>query len=111
MEIDEQVKVVTWCELHGIPVFHIVNEGKRTPWSGRQLVAAGLRRGVPDLCIPQARGGYHALYIEMKYGKNKLTEDQKYWLRLLKAEGNATYVAYSFEEAKEAIKKYLQQGV
>lgn len=109
MELDEQINVVTWCEIEGIPVFHIVNEGQRTPWAGKKLVAAGLRKGVPDLCIPIACGGYHGLYIEMKYGKNKLTESQKEWLRLLKRNGYATYVAHSFEEARAAITTYLNQ--
>lgn len=109
-EIDEQINVVTWCRMQEIPIIHIVNEGKRTPWAGRQLVAAGLSKGFPDLFLPIARGGYHGLMMEMKYGKNTLSEEQKAWLRLLKENGYATYVAYSFEEARDAITTYMRQG-
>lgn len=109
-EIDEQINVVAWCRMQDLPIVHVPNEGKRSMYVGRQLVAAGLAKGFPDLFLPIARGGYHGLMIEMKYGTNKLTEEQKTWLRLLKGEGYATYVAYSFEEAREAITTYMKQG-
>lgn len=106
-ELDEQIKLVTYAETIGVPVYHTPNEGKRTPWNGRQLAAAGLRRGVPDLCFPTARGGYFALYIEMKYGKNKPTAAQKKWARDLRAEGYAVQFAYSFDEGRAILDKYL----
>lgn len=106
-ELDEQIKLVTYAETIGVPVYHTPNEGKRTPWTGRQLAAAGLRCGVPDLCFPTARGGYFALYIEMKYGKNKPTAAQKRWAQQLRREGYAVQFAYSFEEGRAILDKYL----
>lgn len=108
MELDEQEIVVQWCDTVGVPIFHIVNEGKRTPWSGAKLVRAGLRKGVPDLFIPKACGAYHGLFIEMKYGRNTLTDDQTLWLGLLSRQGYATKVAYSADIAIAAIKKYYR---
>lgn len=108
-EIDEQIAVVTWCDIQGIPIWHNVNEGQRSFAAARQLIAAGLRRGVPDLFIPQARNGYHGMFIEMKSEKGTLTPDQRAWLRDLRSWGYHAGVAYSFEEAKRAIEKYMKE--
>lgn len=53
-----------WPELEML--YHVPNEGKRNPAAGARLVAEGLKRGVPDICLPVARGGCHGLYIELK---------------------------------------------
>lgn len=52
----------------------------------------GLKSGVPDLCLPVARSGYHGLYIELKAGKNKPTDNQLAWLEVLEAQGYKTAV-------------------
>lgn len=106
-EIDEQTMLVAYAESRGALVYHTPNEGKRNPWTGRQLAAAGLRAGVPDLCFPTARGGYFGLYIEMKWGNNKPTAAQKKWARDLRAEGYAVELAYSFEQGRAILDKYL----
>lgn len=109
-EIDEQINVVTWCRMQGIRIIHIPNEGKRSQYVGRQLVAAGLAKGFPDLFIPIPKGGFHGMAIEMKFGKNTLTEEQRDWLRFLKDQGYAVHVSYSFEDARHKITQYMQQG-
>lgn len=63
---------------------------------------------MPDLCLPVARGKYHGLYIEMKYGKNKTSENQNIWLKALAAQGYAAAVCYGWQEAQELITKYLE---
>lgn len=110
MEIDEQIAVVAWCDAQKIPIWHNVNEGKRSYTMGKKLVRAGLRRGVPDLQIPVPSGQYHGLFIEMKYGRNKTTPEQEYWLGLLSKQGYAVKVAYSAEIAIKAISRYLSLG-
>lgn len=113
-EISEQQAVIEWCrwntgrypELRAI--YHIPNEGKRSRLNGAILKAAGLRKGVPDLCLPCARGGYHALYIEMKKdSKSKPTKDQLEWIDLLYSLGNYATVCYSADDAINVIKGYL----
>lgn len=106
-EIDEQKMLVAYAEAKGVRVYHTPNEGKRNPWTGRRLAAAGLRAGVPDLCFTTARGGYFGLYIEMKWGNNKPTAAQKRWARDLRAEGYAVEFAYSFEQGRAILDKYL----
>ena len=66
------------------------------------------KAGVPDLCLPVARNGFHGLYIEMKYGKNKTTDNQKEWLKALTDQGYYTVVCYGAEEAERIIARYLQ---
>ncbi|MBP5363390.1 MAG: VRR-NUC domain-containing protein [Ruminococcus sp.] len=89
-------------------MYHVPNEGKRSTVTGSRFKQMGLKPGVPDIVLPVAHGGYTGLYIEMKYGKNKVTENQSRWLDMLKREGNKTAVCYNFEEAKEVITEYLK---
>jgi len=73
LEHDEQVTVISWADsnvskypqlrwLHAIP-----NGGHRSKAQAGKLKAEGVKSGVADLCLPVARRGYNALYIEMKY--------------------------------------------
>lgn len=112
-ELSEQQAVIEWCEWHSgrypelKSIFHITNEGKRSIAGGAQLKKAGLKSGVPDLCLPCAHGGYHALYIEMKKdGSCKPTEKQKEWIDLLYQQGNFAVVCNSADDAIEIIKAY-----
>ncbi len=109
-EIEEQCVVVEYCEYMKIPVYHVPNEGKRSYGTAALLRRAGLRRGVPDLCIPLARGGKHGLYIELKVGGNKPTLEQKEWLRLLVSEGYAVAVCYGADSAIKTIEEYMREN-
>lgn len=81
--------------------------GKRPKRTAARMKAEGAKAGVPDLTLPVARGGYHGLYIEMKAGRNKLTESQYWWLKRLRMEGYYTVVCYSWEEARDVLVDYL----
>lgn len=89
---------------------HIPNGGKREARTAANLKKEGVKAGVPDICLPVARGQYHGLYIELKAGKNKTTAKQKEWLNALNQEGYATKVCYGWSEARETIEKYLGLG-
>ena len=102
----EQEAVVEYCDLLHIPIVHIPNEGKRSLSYAARMKRMGLRSGFPDLFVPLARGGYHGLFIEMKYGKNKTTKEQKEWLERLSAEGYACAVCYNAAEAIKTIESY-----
>ena len=88
-------------------LFHIPNGGSRNKIEAANLKRQGVRAGVPDLFLPTARGGFHGLFIEMKFGKNKPTQKQKEWLKELDAQGYAVCVCHGFNEAKDKILKYL----
>lgn len=102
----EQEAVVEYCDLLHIPIVHIPNEGKRSLSYAARMKRMGLRSGFPDLLVPLARGGYHGLFIEMKYGKNKTTKEQKEWLERLSAEGYVCAVCYNAAEAIKTIESY-----
>lgn len=99
--------VVEWCDRIGVPVFHVPNGGSRNPREAANLKRQGVMAGVPDLCIPLARGGYHGLYVEMKYGKGKATDNQVAWLKQLRKEGYAAFVCYGADNAIECIRSYV----
>lgn len=109
-EDDEQEAVVEYCDLLHIPIVHIPNEGKRSLSYAARMKRMGLRSGFPDLFVPLAIGGYHGLFIEMKYGKNKTTKEQKEWLERLSAEGYACAVCYNAAEAINTIEKYNRRN-
>ena len=113
-EHDEQVALIRWAELSGLPelqlLFAIPNGGQRHPAVARKLRDEGLKPGVPDLCLPVARGNYHGLFIEMKVGRNKPTASQSQWIRELCRQGYRVEVCYGYDEARVVIENYLKEG-
>ena len=89
-------------------MYHIPNGGSRNEREAANLKRQGVKAGVPDVCLPVARGNSHGLYIEMKAAKNKPTEKQRQWLEALNKQGYSTAVCYSWEEATVLIKSYLK---
>lgn len=89
-------------------MYHIPNGGKRDKKTAVNLKREGVKAGVPDICLPVARGQYHGLYIELKTSKGKVSKNQKIWLENLDKQGYATIVCYGWLEAKEVLKEYLK---
>lgn len=73
------------------------------------LASAGLKKGVPDMCLPVARKGYHSLYIELKTETGKLSDDQRRWLSELRGDGNYSVVCVGSESAIECLTWYLSE--
>ena len=95
-----------WPELEML--YHVPNEGKRNPAAGARLVAEGLKRGVPDICLPVARGGCHGLYIGLKRGRGRVvSREQERWIRALAQEGYCAAVCRGWEAAAKLILRYL----
>lgn len=112
----EQASLFRWATLASgtIPelelLYHIPNGGKRDIATARRLKAEGVKAGVPDLCLPVARGEYHGLYIELKAGKNKTTKNQDEWLTRLMAQGYCVAVCYGWESASKTLTEYLRSA-
>ena len=112
-EATEQEALITWCRIfeNRYPelkmIYHIPNGGSRNQLEAANLKRQGVKAGVPDLCLPVPKEGYHGLYIEMKYGKNKPTDNQEEWLESLRQNGYKTAVCYGADEARETIKQYI----
>ena len=115
LEEDEQIALFQWAELmlHKYPelslMYHIPNEGKRSLATGGRLKAMGLKKGVPDICLPVPRGKYHGLYVEMKREiGGKLTEEQYRWLKDLDKQGYAVTLCHGWRKAVVEIETYLK---
>lgn len=93
------------CELYisHIPefalFFHVPNGGKRNAIEASKFKLMGVKSGVPDVLLPIARKGYNGLAIEFKYGKNKTTDNQNFWINSLRKENWYVIIAYTWEEA------------
>lgn len=89
-------------------LYHIPNEGKRSHKTGARMKAEGMKTGVPDICLPVARGGHHGLYIELKRVKNsRVTVAQMAWIEALTRQGYVAAVCRGADEAIELITRYL----
>ena len=110
----EQVALMHWAAvaqrqypelrlLHAIP-----NGGARDVRAGRRLKDEGVRRGVPDMCLPVARGPWHGCYLELKRRDGgTLSEPQEWWLTHLQAQGYFATVARGWEHAAQILQQYL----
>ncbi len=107
-----QVECLRWLRVayRDVLCYAIPNGGQRNTIVAAKLKAEGATAGIPDLCIPVGRNGYHALYIEMKNGKaGRLSEHQKEVIPRLQAYGNKVVVCRTFEEFRREVDSYLRQ--
>jgi hypothetical protein len=118
LESQEQTMLFNWARLmeNRMPEFrmlyHIPNGGHRNKIVAAKLKAEGVRSGVPDICLPVARLGFHGLYVEMKRRKGaKTTPEQKEWIDALGKQGYCAVVCYGWDEAREAIENYLTGAI
>lgn len=113
-EHNEQVALFAWANYQTAVfpelalLYAIPNGGHRHKATAAKMKAEGVKAGVPDVCLPVARGRWHGLYIEMKYGRNKPTAEQSQWLKALNAQGYYTFVCHDFLSAQTVIMKYLE---
>jgi hypothetical protein len=71
------------------------------------MKSQGMKNGVPDVCLPVPRGGFCALYIEMKTESGELTDEQDKFIAVLRHYGNKVVVCRSSESAIAEITEYL----
>lgn len=112
-ESGNQETLMQWAELQAdrMPelhhLYHIPNGGKRDAMTARAMKRQGVKAGVPDLCLPVARGRYHGLYIELKAGKNCATKNQMEWLGFLGRENYYAAICYGWRAAAWVLTEYL----
>lgn len=104
-----QVALFQWMRISNPKtiMFSIPNAAKRSPQLANYMKAEGMLAGVSDIFLMKPNKKYHGMFIELKSAKGKLTDQQKYFLEQAKAQGYATCVCFSFEEAQAAITNYL----
>lgn len=126
-EHQEQAMLFTWAEamsraypqlslMFAIPNFsgtgargsNVRNINQRY---GAKLKREGRKRGVPDVMLPVARGGYHGLFVEMKRVRgSSTTPEQKAWHAALREQGYLVVSCKGAEAAQGAILTYLNSG-
>jgi hypothetical protein len=114
IEHQNQVALFDWIDMNigRMPelklAFAIPNGTRTTPQIAKRMVAEGVRKGVPDVLLPIARGEFHGLWIEMKSPGNYPKPDQREWLKALALEGHYTACCHDWQEAAEIIQNYLE---
>lgn len=118
-EHQHQVALFKWARMHekAYPemrlLYAIPNAAKRSKRQGAYMKAEGLKAGVPDVCLPVARQGFHALYIELKRPRTAtqragtVSDAQSGMLDGLNQEQNLAIVCWGWEEAAKAIIDYV----
>ena len=74
---------------------------------GARALAAGRRKGVPDVCVDIARGGWHGLRIEFKTDRNTVSAEQRDWRARLERQGFHVVVCRSTHDALDVLTRYL----
>lgn len=112
----EQTALMRWLLVRHPAAFevtyHVPNGGRRDKVTGAKLKAQGVKAGVPDLVLAQARGGYFGLYIEFKAtppNDAAVSKEQKQWVHSLTAQGYCAVVCKGMNEAIKEITCYLSQ--
>lgn len=115
-EMDEhhhQIAVMRWAESMSLIkpelrlLYAIPNGGKRHWMTGKKMKAEGVKAGVPDMCLPVARRGFHGLYVELKTPKGRPSPIQRDWIDALTGQGYAARCAYGYRQAIEIIEDYI----
>lgn len=94
-----------WPEL--ALLHHIKNETTGGAAEVAADKAMGVKKGVPDLCLPVTRGGFHGLYIEMKTPSGKASEAQRWWVTRLTEQGYRAVVCHGYDTAVAELCWYL----
>jgi hypothetical protein len=124
LEDAEAIALIQWRDLHVRKhhelelLIHIPQGGKRGILEATRFKKMGVRAGVSDyfLPVPQLKRLSpadsftlkHGLWIELKAGKGRLSEEQAKWLDLMDSQGYAIYEARGWQDAARAISRYLR---
>ena len=105
----DQVKVVQHFRAFypDIIIAAIPNGGDRTASERVRLHSEGVLAGMPDLCVLEAKNGFHALFVEMKTQTGTVKEKQSAIALQLNAKGYKAVIARSAPEAIKTIEEYL----
>ena len=114
-ERQHQQAVMKWAMQPSIrdrwPELALLHHIKNETTGGAAEVAAdkamGVKKGVPDLCLPVARGGFHGLYIEMKTPSGKASAAQRWWVTRLTEPGYRAVVCHGYDAAVAELCWYL----
>ena len=91
-------------------IYHVPNGGQRSKSTGAAMKRQGVKSGVSDLVVIDARGGWFGLYMEFKASPPHtaaLADSQHDWLVLAYDRGYCAVLAVGLEEAKRVLREYV----
>jgi hypothetical protein len=114
-EFDHQCALFEWARLPseqkkypGLDLLSCSLNGVRlTPSQACKASKSGMLSGEADVRLPVARGGYHGLSIELKFGKGRPSKNQLWYHGRMCEEGHFARFAWSWIDAKNLIIRYL----
>lgn len=113
----EQRKVFDWIAFNKARhkelelAYHIPNEGERTKAAGSKLKRLGMLKGVSDICLPVHNDKYSNLYIELKAGNNRVSQEQLFFIERINEIGGKAVIVYGGDCAIDVIKAYLNNKI
>lgn len=107
-EDDLCISLVTWWDRiypeRKFDLIHIPNEGKRSTLYGKRMRDMGLRAGSPDYAV--FNKGQFVGWIEVKFGRNDLTLDQRDFYQYCR-DNNINYAkVYTFQDFKDTLQDW-----
>jgi len=108
-ERELQQALVEWAEMQPTQasLLHCIPNGQYRPGQRKE---AGMRAGVPDLCLPVPGESGGVLYIELKTADNTTTQKQKRMIQKLRDAGNRVEVCRRLDRAIELIKDHISHA-
>jgi hypothetical protein len=91
-------------------LYKVHNEGKKTKRQASKDKLLGIVSGAADLNVDIGKRGYHGLRIEFKTTNGRQRPNQKRFEQALIKNGYLYRVIRSFDEFKELINWYLEDG-
>jgi len=113
-EHTEQVLIFKWAALQSgkYPclkfMYSTLNGIRLSIGSAVKAKASGNKRGLPDIVLPYRNKTYTGLYLELKFGKNKPSKEQKEYMEYLNTQGYLAVWKIGSKEAIDLIKEYLE---
>ena len=112
-ESDLQKSIIRWSKYSGgahseLKLLYAIPNGANVSGPNRiRLVAEGLKKGMPDLCLPVPRGNYGSLFLEVKTKTGTVKKEQKEIHKMLKDNRNCVRIVRDLFEAIDVIENYL----
>lgn len=108
-ESDTQQKCVEWFRYvyPKLILFAIPNGGARRKVEAGIMKGEGVLAGVSDLFLMEPRGMYHGMFIEMKFRKNGLTQEQIQFFMSAEKRNFKCVVCKHVDEFMKEVNNYL----
>lgn len=87
---------------------HYPSGQKRSIRIARKLKRMGTKKGIWDFFLPFKVGKYSGIYIELKYGYNSLTPEQKEFGLFVASQDYYTAICYTIEQTINVVIGYLE---